>query len=134
MSHTIHQEVSIASTPDRIYASLMDPAEFSARTGSAPAAIDRAEGGAFSIFGGHVTGRNIELVPNERIVQAWRAKTWPAGIYSVARFELRAEGGGTRIIFDHTGFPEDQQEHLATGWHENYWNTLKSALEVSTSA
>ncbi len=131
MPYTIHQEVNIASTPDRIYRSLMDPAEFSARTGGAPAEIERTEGGAFSIFGGHVTGRNIELVQDQRIVQAWRAKTWPAGIYSIARFELRAEGGATRIIFDHTGFPEDQQEHLATGWQENYWNTLKRALEVA---
>ena len=38
--------------------------------------------------------------------EAWRAKTWPAGKYSLARFELRAEGDQTRLVFDHDGFAE----------------------------
>jgi hypothetical protein len=39
-----------------------------------------------------VLGRNIELIPNRRIVQAWRAKPWEGGIYSIAKSEL-LEGG-----------------------------------------
>jgi transposase-like protein len=49
------------------------------------------EGGPFSLFGGHITGRQVELVPDQLVVQAWRAKTWPAGVYSIARFELRRQ-------------------------------------------
>jgi activator of HSP90 ATPase len=37
----------------------------------APTQISREVGGAFSLFGGIIVGRHIELVPNERIVQAW---------------------------------------------------------------
>src|SRR2546423_15718166 len=36
--------------------------------GAAPTQISREAGGAFSLFGGHIVGRHIELVPNERIV------------------------------------------------------------------
>src|SRR5260370_40154486 len=45
-------------------------------------------GGTFSLFAGHIVGRRLELVPNERIVQAWRVLPWPEGIYSIARLEL----------------------------------------------
>src|SRR5262249_44435904 len=80
------------------------------------------------VLGGWFLGRNIELVPNQRIVQAWRAKPWESGVYSIAKFELQAEGSGTRVIFDHTGFPPEQQEHLEGGWQANYWEPLQKHL------
>jgi activator of HSP90 ATPase len=125
---TIHQEVMFEASPRRIYDALTDATQFSALTGGAPAQIQAEAGGAFSCFGGMIIGRQIELVPNQCIVQAWRAKPWDSGIYSIARFELREEGEATRVIFDHTGFPPEQQEHLATGWHANYWEPLRKYL------
>jgi hypothetical protein len=63
-------------------------------------------------------------------VQAWRVKSWEPGVYSIARFELRAEGAGTRLVLDHVGFPEGQAEHLGQGWHANYWEPLRKHLEA----
>jgi len=68
-------------------------------------------------------------VANRRIVQAWRAASWPEGIYSIARFELLEQGAGTRVVFDHTGFPSEQAEHLESGWNENYWTALHKYLD-----
>jgi hypothetical protein len=96
--------------------------------GAGPAEISREAGGAFSLFGGYITGRQIELVPNLRIVQAWRAGGWDPGHYSIAKFELVEQGSGTKIVFDHTGFPIGQAEHLAEGWKGNYWEPLEKFL------
>ena len=126
-SVTIHQVVDFTANPQRLYEALLDSKQFSAFSGR-PAEINREVGGAFSIFGGHIVGRNLELVPNQRIVQAWRVVTWPEGIYSIVRFDLKAQGSGTRLTFDHTGFPEDQRDHLAEGWESNYWSLLKKYL------
>jgi activator of Hsp90 ATPase-like protein len=90
--------------------------------------LDRSAGGAFSLFGARIKGRNVELVPNARIVEAWRSEGWEAGVYSIVRFELKAEGTGTRLVFDHTGFPLGQADHLAGGWKSNYWDRLTSFL------
>ena len=60
-----------------------------------PAQISARAGGAFSVFGGFVTGRQIELIPNVRIVQAWRPADWAAGVYSIARFDLARQDSGT---------------------------------------
>jgi len=122
----IHQELTLAAAPTRIYQALVDAKRFSEVTG-APATGDGTEGATFSAFGGHVTGRNIELVPGKRVVQAWRAKTWPEGLYSIARFELQADGAGTKVVFDHDAFPADMQEHLAKGWQSNYWDNFAKA-------
>ncbi|HEY3616937.1 MAG TPA: SRPBCC domain-containing protein [Candidatus Sulfotelmatobacter sp.] len=90
--------------------------------------ISREAGGAFSIFGGVITGRHVEFVPEERIVQAWREKDWPAGVYSVVRFQLDDQGSATKLIFDHTGFPQGAAMHLAPGWWSHYWEPLQNYL------
>jgi activator of HSP90 ATPase len=123
----IHQEETFAAAPARVYRALVDSGEFSKLTG-APAAGTGVEGSPFSLFGGHITGRHIELVPDQLVVQAWRAKTWPAGVYSIARFELLPEGAKTRLIFDHDGFPSDMKEHLAAGWISNYWEPMHKTM------
>ena len=123
-SIVIHQETDLNASPQKVYDALLDSktfTEFSGRT----AEINREVGGAFSLFKGHVIGRNLELVPNQRIVQAWRVVTWPEGVYSIARFELRPRRSGTRLFFDHIGFPEGLRDHLAEGWEQNYWSLLK---------
>lgn len=124
---TIHQEIVFSAPAGRVYRAIVDAGEFSKATG-APTEGSAAEGAAFSAFGGHITGRHVELVPDKLIVQAWRAKTWPAGNYSISRFELRPEGDKTRLVFDHDAFPEDQKEHLAKGWQDNYWEPIRKYL------
>jgi activator of HSP90 ATPase len=128
MTDRIHQEIAVAAPPHRVYALLTDAAAFSSMTGGAPTEIDAADGGRFSCFGGMIFGRNLECAPSQRLVQAWRVKSWEPGTYSVVRFELREEDGGTRVVLDHTGFPPGQGEHLGAGWHANYWEPMKRAL------
>jgi len=120
----IHQEVVVKASRKRVYDALIEADQFRKVTGGAAAEISRAVGGAFSLFDGHIVGRHVELVPSARIVQAWRSSGWENGKYSIARFELKDEGVGARIVFDHTGFPNGEAAHLVTGWKENYWNAL----------
>jgi activator of HSP90 ATPase len=123
-SITIHQEIDFNVSPQPLYEALLDAKQFTAFSGRL-AEINREVGGAFSLFGGHIIGRNVELLPNHRIVQAWRVVTWPEGVYSIAKFELKPHGSGTRLVLDHTGFPEGLHDHLAEGWESNYWMLLR---------
>jgi activator of HSP90 ATPase len=68
------------------------------------------------------------LIPARLIVQAWRVVPWPEGIYSIARFEFKPLGTGTKLIFDHTGFPQDLAESLESGWQDHYWKALRTYL------
>jgi activator of HSP90 ATPase len=122
-AEAIHQEVVIKANRKRVYEVLTDTEQFRKLSGGMDTKISREPGGAFSLFGGVITGRHIELVPGERIVQAWRSE-WAPGDYSIARFVLKEKGTDTKIVFDHTGFPQGAAEHLATGWKEHYWDGL----------
>jgi activator of HSP90 ATPase len=125
----IHQEVDFKTTPARIYEVLLDAKQFSAFT-KATAEIQPRPGGAFKLFGGVIEGRNIELAPNQRIVQAWRPMYWPAGVYSLVKFELVARDPGTRIILDHTGFTEEKWQGLNEGWPMRYWDPMHKYLSA----
>jgi activator of HSP90 ATPase len=125
----IHLEVDFKSAPARVYEALLDAKQFTAFTKDT-AEIQPQPGAAFKLFGGRIEGRNVELVANRRIVQAWRSSSWPPGVYSIVRFELVAHGSGTRIVFDHTGFTEDHWESLNEGWKSNYWEPLRKYLNA----
>jgi Activator of Hsp90 ATPase homolog 1-like protein len=73
-----------------------------------------------------IYGRNVELIPNERVIQALRR--YRLGVYSIARFELKKQGSGTRVTLDHTGFPEGSYDHLYVGWKGHYWEPLRKYL------
>jgi uncharacterized protein YndB with AHSA1/START domain len=142
ISHTaesIHQEPIFKASRKRVYDALTDAKQFdkviqlsgvmqTMHLGDKSVEISREVGGAFTLFGGHITGRHIELVPSQRIVQAWRTSGWAPGVYSIAKFELVEQGSGTRIVFDHSGFPQGDAEELASGWKAHYWEPLEKLL------
>jgi len=139
-AEAIHQEPVFKANRKRVYAALTDTQQFNKVTQiiaakepsisleKSPTQISREAGGTFSLFGAIIVRRHIELVPNERIVQAWRVAYWDPGVYSIARFEFVEQGAGTKIIFDHTGFPKGMGEHLAAGWKAHYWEPLEKFL------
>ena len=138
-AETIHQEPIFPANRKRIYGALTDARQFekvvhlsaakqAGEIGNMPVEISSELGGAFTLFGGHIIGRHLDLVPGERIVQAWRVESWKPGEYSIVRFELVEQGSGTKIVFDHKAFPEGQGEHLAAGWKANYWEPLNKYL------
>jgi activator of HSP90 ATPase len=142
ISHTaesIHQEPVFKASRKRIYEALTDAKQFqkviqlseamrSMALGNKPTEISDRVGSPFALFGGRIVGRQIELVPNERIVQAWRVTDWDPGVYSIVKFELTEHDSGTKILFDHTGFPQGKAQRLAAGWTAQYWEPLRKVL------
>lgn len=128
MADTVEEKIEIKAKPSAVYDALTVSEKFSDFTGGAPAEIGTKEGDSFSGFGGMIIGRQLELVADERIVQAWRAKNWPDGVFSIVRFDLSPSGAGTLINFTHQAFPDGEKEHLAAGWHKMYWDPLRAYL------
>lgn len=125
MSRTIRQAVTFKATPHQVYDALMDSKHHAKFTGEA-ARISREVGGEIMAYGGYITGRNIELVPDQRIVQTWRASDWPGGLESTVTFVLTRVPAGTRLQFTHRGVPGDQYESIRQGWIDYYWTPMKA--------
>jgi len=128
MSKAIKQTVTIKATPHAIYEALMDEKKHAVFTGG-EAKISRKTNGKFTIYGGDIEGKNLELVPDRKIVQSWRYSDWTEGHYSKATFSLEPTEKGTRLTFTQTDVPDDKYEDIKQGWKDYYWGPMKEMLK-----
>jgi activator of HSP90 ATPase len=128
MSKPILQTVTFPVPAHEVYEALMDSKKHAAFTGGA-AEISREVGGAFSAYDGYITGQNLELVPDRKIVQSWRAVDWDEGYFSTVTFELIPIPEGTRLDFTHADVPDGTEAEFTRGWIDNYWEPMKRFLE-----
>jgi activator of HSP90 ATPase len=127
---TINQTIKIKADAHDVYEALMDSRKHSKFTGGA-AEISREVGGSFSVFDGYASGTNIELIPDKKIVQSWKAEEegWPENHLSRITIVLKEAKGVTTLDFTHGGVPEPNYEDISQGWKEYYWEPLKKMLE-----
>jgi activator of HSP90 ATPase len=140
-AQALHQEMRFNASCARLYAALTSTEQFNAVTlltdgkqllaapGAKPTFISPEPGGSFTLFGGYITGRNLEMQPGRLLAQAWRTAAWAPGEYSVVRFALTQNGDGCALVFDHRGFPSGEGTHLARGWYLHYWDPLRKLLD-----
>jgi uncharacterized protein YndB with AHSA1/START domain len=132
MCKTIKQRVRFKASPDTVYELLADSRKHSAVTGM-KAAISRKVGGTFTACGDDVSGVIVDLVPGQRIVQAWRHRKFPEGIYSMAAVTLTpTSNGGTELVLTHRGVPKHLLDETEHAWREQYWSKMKAYLAVTT--
>lgn len=122
---TITHEVFFGASPKEVYDALMDSNKHSRFTG-APAEIRSEVGGEFSLYGGSLTGTTLELRPEERIVQSWRADDWPEGHFSQVTYLLNPlyGGRGTHLSLIQTGVPAGNFDEINQGWRDYYWKRM----------
>ncbi|MBI1802276.1 MAG: SRPBCC domain-containing protein [Chloroflexi bacterium] len=128
MPRAIRQQVTFKASPHAVYEALMDSRQHAKFTGDR-ARISRKVGGKFSAYGDYISGVNLELVPDQKIVQSWRASEWPEGHESQVTFALAPVKGGTRLTFTHRGVPPEHTDDIKQGWIDNYWTPMKALLE-----
>lgn len=132
---TLKQGCMLPGTPHQVYELLMDEKQHASFTGG-EAQISRKVSGSFTTFDGWASGKNVELVPDQKIVQTWRADDWPAGHYSTITIKLLkvpkglpAGRQGTKLLFTQTNVPSQHAKSVAQGWKDYYWQPMKSLLE-----
>jgi uncharacterized protein YndB with AHSA1/START domain len=129
MCKTIKQRVKIKADPATVYDLLADSRKHSAFTGR-KAIISRKIGGTFSIGASDVTGINVDLVPGRRIVQAWRHRRFPEGVFSMAAVTLMpTSDGGTELVLVHRGVPKELIPETEQAWRDQYWSKIKAYLD-----
>jgi activator of HSP90 ATPase len=123
---TIKQSATFDASPHTVYEMLMDSKKHSVLMGD-EAKISRKIGGKFNV-GSYIEGVNLELVPDQKIVQTWRYEDWPKGHFSRATFSLKARDGKTRLTFTQSDVPVKFYEDIKQGWIDYYWTPMKEML------
>ena len=123
MPKTINHSIMVKGSPHEVYEMLLDSKQHAQLIGS-EATSSPDVGGEFSLFNNAIVGHNVELVPDRKIVQKWRAGDWEDGHYSTATFELKQAEGGTELVFTQLDVPDEHYESINQGWFDNYWNNM----------
>lgn len=127
MAKTIKQTVSFKATPAQLYKAILDPKIHSEFTG-AKAGGSMKVGGKFTAYDGYISGRNIELETDRKIVQEWTSTDFPKGHKTEVTFEFLPTKTGTKLVFTQTNVPDENYEEIAKGWKDFYWTPLKTML------
>ena len=112
------------ATPEAIYTAWLTGEQHAAMTGAAATGTPEI-GAAFSAWDNYITGKNVELVPNTKIVQTWRTTEFPEDAPdSSLIIELEATENGTQLTLTHDTIPEGQEDQYRKGWDEHYFQPM----------
>jgi uncharacterized protein YndB with AHSA1/START domain len=124
MPYTYVLTATIPASPDEVFATWLDSRGHSTMTGGEATMSDEV-GATVSAWDGYITGRNLELVPGQRIVQSWRTSQFDdAHEDSVITVLLQAIDDGTLLTLEHKNVPDDQRSYEEGGWQSNYFEPM----------
>jgi uncharacterized protein YndB with AHSA1/START domain len=114
----------IPASPTEIYQAWLDSIIHSEMTGG-EANMSEEVGADVSAWDGYITGRNLELVPGERIVQSWRTTEFD-DVYedSIVTILLQEADDGTLLTLEHSNVPDAQKSYEEGGWQSNYFEPM----------
>lgn len=124
MKHSFQLKEKFPVKPEVIYKAWLDSKEHADMTGG-EATCSKETGGKFTAWDGYITGENVELIANKKIIQKWRTTEFDVEDEdSEITIELNEIEVGCEFILTHTAIPAGQPDYKA-GWIENYITPMK---------
>ncbi|HSH19579.1 MAG TPA: SRPBCC domain-containing protein [Draconibacterium sp.] len=109
------------AAPKDVYNALTNKTMLEIWTGE-PAEMELTPGSGFSLWGGSISGINLEFEENKKIVQKWFFDEEQEN--SIVTMKLHPHKKGTSLELNHTNIPEDAYENISDGWDEDYFGAL----------
>jgi uncharacterized protein YndB with AHSA1/START domain len=125
MPYAFTLTTTIPASAQEIYDAWLDSLTHSEMTRGEASMSDEV-GAEVSAWDRYITGRNLELVPSERIVQSWRTTQFTDEHEdSIITVTLEEVEGGTLLTLVHSNVPDEQTSYEQTGWQEHYFEPMK---------
>lgn len=120
-------QLEFLADPEEVFAALTNPFQIALWSGY-PADMKAETGYVFSLWEGDITGVNLEIIPNKRLVQEWFFGEQEER--SIVRITLKKKGNKTLLELLHTHIPEEVFDEITEGWKEYYLGSMKNMLEM----
>ncbi len=127
MADQIEKIYMISATPEQVWAALTVPIEIEG-WGAGPAEMNPKKGEKFSLWGGDIYGKNIEVKIPNYLRQEWYGGRWKSP--SIVEFWLTDESGQTKLRLTQNGVPDEELDDIDNGWDEYYLGPIKEYLEL----
>ena len=131
MTKPIRQSVILPASPNVLFKTLLNSRLHTSMT-TMPANTSAKAGAKWRAFGGMIWGRNLLIIPNKLIVQAWRSKHFrKSDADSIVVLSFTAARYSTRIDLVHVNVPFQDYKGVSEGWPKFYWKPWKAYLRRS---
>jgi uncharacterized protein YndB with AHSA1/START domain len=125
MQYAYTLTAAIPASAQEIYEAWLDSLAHTEMTGSAAVMSDQV-GDEVEAWDGYITGRNLELVPGERIVQSWRTRQFTDEHEdSIITLTLEETEDGTLLTLVHSNVPKEMISYEQGGWHKHYFEPMQ---------
>ena len=117
-------KTTINASAQEIYSAWLSSNGHSKMTGGKAIASNQI-GDTFSAWDGYISGKNLLLEVNKRIIQSWRTSEFEENeADSQIEIRLSETGGKTQITLIHSNL-SDSGEHYKKGWGVHYFQPMK---------
>jgi activator of HSP90 ATPase len=117
-------KTTLNATAQDIYTAWLSSKGHTAMTG-ASATISAVVGKKFTAWDGYISGTNIELVPYNKIVQAWRTTSFKdTDEDSNIEIVMNETNQKTELTLTHSNIPKDGEDYKK-GWEDYYFKPMK---------
>ena len=113
---------TINTNPRDVYNALTNKTMVEIWTGE-EAQMEPVSGSVFSLWGGSISGVNLEFEENKKIVQQWFFEGQKED--SIVTLVLHPHKKGTSVELHHTNIPDEAFDNISEGWDEDYFGSLK---------
>ncbi len=118
--------LDISANQEEVFNALTNSFQIELWTGH-PATMDDQVGTVFSLWDGDISGCNIQVIKDYKLVQEWFfGETEHA---SIVTFTLKKVGKNTSVELTHTNIPDEAYEEIIEGWKDYYLDSVKNFLE-----
>jgi activator of HSP90 ATPase len=122
---SLKTSITLPLKADKLYKAWLTSKEHSAFTGG-EAKVSSKVGGKFTAWGGYITGKNIELKANKKIVQSWRTSEFPENAPdSTLEITFEEKNGKTTITLYHYDLQKGDAKKYKDGWRDFYFEPMK---------
>lgn len=126
MPYTFTLTSKFPASARQVYDTWLDSAGHSEMTGGA-AIMSDVIGAEVSAWDGYINGRNLDLIPGERIVQSWRTTEFTERHEdSTITVTLQDMRDGSLLTLVHSNVPDDQTSYEESGWQSHYFEPMQS--------
>jgi activator of HSP90 ATPase len=123
-----HNTYFLNASPKEVFNALTNPVTIEIWSGY-PAKMDDKEDTEFYMWEGDISGKNLEIKKNKKIVQEWYFGDQPEK--SIVTIEIKKEKHGTNVRISHTNIPDEAYENMKFGWNDLYFVNLKLFFDIS---
>jgi activator of HSP90 ATPase len=120
---TFKKTFRINAEPSDVYSALTNPYTIELWSGY-PAEMSTDPESEFSLWEGDITGKNLEFIPDKKIVQEWYFGDQPEK--SIVTISVFPDKGNSSVTVEHTNIPDDEYDNIAEGWREFYFGAIIS--------